>query len=139
MPNTPSPPGPLILLVEDNAEVRETMRLLLEDAHYSVALSDGVTAKGDAVRLQPDVILLDLYMPVTGETVYHQLDADPATHTIPVMLTSAVPDLGAIAARLGVGSYLRKPFTLKLLVKEIQSLVNARRAYLAEQSQGEKH
>jgi CheY-like chemotaxis protein len=135
----PNAPGPLILLVEDNHDVRETMRLLLEDSGYTVALSDGLTAKADAARLQPEVILLDLYMPgVDGETVFHRLAADPATQHIPVMLTSAVPELGAIAARLKVDSYLRKPFTLKLLIREVQSLVNARRAYLAEQNQGGK-
>ena len=130
--------GATILLVEDNAEIRDIMRQLLEHAQYTVVETDGPDAKAAALASTPDVILLDLYMPGVGdgETVYQQLDSDPRTRDIPVVLTSAVYNLGAVAKRLKVDSYLRKPYTLLMLMDKIDPLIEAHRAHIAEQRQG---
>lgn len=125
-----------ILLVEDNEEIRDIMRELLEHAHYTVVTTTGSGAKATARNLTPDVILLDLYMPgdTDGESVYRQLDADPATRDIPVVLTSAVDNLGTVAKRLNVDSYLMKPYTLLMLMDKIDPLIEAHRAHVADQA-----
>lgn len=124
---------PLILLVEDDIGIQQVMKAVLEGEHYRVAVSDGPAALEDASRLQPDVILLDLYMPrVDGEEVYRHLEAEPATKDIPVVLTSAVYNLGAVAKRLKAESYLLKPYTLQLLKDKIGPLIEAHRAHRTE-------
>lgn len=124
---------PLILLVEDDVVIREVMKDLLETEQYRVALADRDTALEQAKDLQPDVILLDLYMPrlTDGETVSHQLEEEPTTVDIPVMLTSAVDNLSMVAKRLH-RSFLMKPFTLQLLIHDINPLIAAHRAHRAE-------
>jgi CheY-like chemotaxis protein len=104
-------PVPLVLLVDDDIDYHETLAWLLAEEGYRVTSAfDGDEAlellAGD---LRPDVIILDMMMPVMdGATTLAAVRADPATAGIPVILSTASmvhdePVEGATAL-------LRKPF-----------------------------
>lgn len=103
----------LVAIVEDDAEFRNMLRELLEEEQYRVvALANGAealaTLRGD---LMPDVILLDVSMPVMdGFDFLRHRDEDPQLSTVPVVLvTNAKPHERPTA---GVSDVVRKPIDI---------------------------
>jgi diguanylate cyclase (GGDEF)-like protein len=105
--------APRVLLVDDSSSVRAVARIELEGAGYDVLeAADGAKAIAVAVASQPDVVLLDIEMPVMdGYETVKLLKADPCTTDIPVVfLTGRVgADDVVRGLRLGGHDYLRKP------------------------------
>jgi CheY-like chemotaxis protein len=100
----------LILLVEDEADLRELLRMLLVAEGYAVAVAaDGRAAlELLAQGLQPQVVLTDAMMPrLSGPTLIRQLRVQ--AQALPVILMSAAPELASLAAELQV-AWLAKPF-----------------------------
>jgi CheY-like chemotaxis protein len=102
-----------ILVADDNAAGRELMRTLLQLEDYVVyEARDGNEAVEMARRLRPDVVLMDVHMPVLGGIEATRLiRADPLTRSIPViaLTASATPDERRLAVRAGCVGYLFKP------------------------------
>jgi two-component system response regulator MprA len=113
----------LLLIVEDDADAREAIVLFLEAAGYSVvAAENGLTAI-ELLRggLRPDLIMLDLMMPVMNGSEFRAAQLqDPALRSIPILLLSAHPTLRARAAELGISAYLDKPFDIDDLLQRIK-------------------
>ncbi len=111
-----------ILIVDDDADIREALVDVLTDNGYSShAVPHGAAAlaalKGG---LRPCLILLDLMMPVMDGVTFrqHQL-ADPDLKELPVLVISAGTDVRAHAASLGAVESLRKPLDLDKLLEAI--------------------
>ncbi len=120
-------PAAQVLVIDDDADMRELVQIMLEDAGYTVTLApDGAAALAvlrQAVRL-PDLVLLDLRMPVMdGRAFRHAQLADPVWRTIPVIAFSADRDVHGVAAALGIEAVLPKPFTLAQLRATVQQYV----------------
>jgi len=119
----------LILIVEDEPDNREIMRTVVEDLLGQRALlaGDGETALSLVRELNPDIILMDLMMPVLdGYEAIKKLKADPQTAHIPVV---AVTALGRSTDRqraldIGADDYLSKPFDLDVLSKVLERLLS---------------
>lgn len=115
-----------VLVVEDNADIRETMDLLLQDAGYSVRQAiNGRDAVDQLLRgsCSPTVILLDMQMPImNGRQFMVELRKWPAFDSISVILCSANLDINALAAELGVSGYLTKPVDYHELIQMIGEL-----------------
>lgn len=119
---------PWILLVDDDAGIREALSMVLADEGYRVLVAeDGA----DALRLLraserlPAVILLDLMMPVMDGYQFRAAQlADATLAGIPVIVLTAGMMSGGVAA-LGARSCLRKPLDLDRLLHELQDLVGA--------------
>jgi CheY-like chemotaxis protein len=112
-----------ILVVEDDAQIRDTLRELLEaegyDAHGAEHGAHALELLGDG--LAPDIILLDLMMPVMNGSEFRAKQlADPALAAIPVIVVSAFP----IAGLHGPVLYLQKPIRLAQLLATIQSALH---------------
>ncbi len=109
-----------VLVVEDDAEIREILVELLEDHGYpAVAAANGLEAlrrlRDDG--LEPCVILLDLRMPVMdGATFWAETQRDPALAGIPVVVLSADRIAFDGAALSGVKQFLAKPVDLHRLL-----------------------
>jgi CheY-like chemotaxis protein len=119
-----SPPGP-ILVVDDNADVRDMLAHALEIAGYAVETArDGREALARMRREpQPRLVVLDLYMPVLdGFGVREEQLREPRLAAIPVLIYSGHHDVRQAARRMGVDGYFAKPFDLD----EILGLVDAR-------------
>jgi two-component system cell cycle response regulator len=106
-------PAPCILLADDSSTVRAIARMELDTAGYTVVeAADGEQALALAIERQPDVILLDIEMPVMDgyETVV-ALKADLRTADIPVVFLTGRTDAADVvrALKLGGHDYVRKP------------------------------
>jgi two-component system response regulator CpxR len=114
-----------ILVVDDNREARDCLRKLLEGAGHTVTCvvngQEALRWLGKAER--PDVILMDLWMPVVDGWKFRQrLWQNPELEQIPVVLISGEGDLAQIAASLDVDAYFRKPVDPKALLQAIGAL-----------------
>ncbi len=106
--------GDRILLVEDSATQAQRTRMVLEAAGFIVQVCDqGAVALAAAADQQPDLVLLDLYLPdMSGRTVAQRLKADRTLSGIPIIfLTGVYRDVADIVTGLeeGADDYLRKP------------------------------
>lgn len=112
-----------VLLVDDDADARVLLAMLLELDGYTVhTSSDGLEAM-DALRggLRPCVVLLDLMMPnLDGSGVVRQMRGDPALAGLPVLLVSGVADLDRTALDLGVAGTLTKPVDADVLLAAVR-------------------
>jgi CheY-like chemotaxis protein len=115
-----------VLVVDDSAEHRDFYAMLLGDTMTVTTAADGHAGISIAKDQLPDVVLLDVMMPVLdGWHVCEQLKADPATSVIPiVMLTSLdAADVPARAHQAGALAVLMKPCPLERLTLTIESAV----------------
>jgi two-component system, cell cycle response regulator DivK len=115
--------GKRILIVEDKATSRELLRNILEPRGYEIIEAvDGLDGLTKAFEHQPNLILLDLYMPqLSGMELLARLRADPRFLSTPVVALTASAMQGdrekALAA--GFNGYLTKPVSLETLRAEI--------------------
>jgi CheY-like chemotaxis protein len=116
-----------ILVADDEWEVRELVRTILEWEDYAVVeAKDGEDALAQARAGQPDLILLDVRMPkMNGLDVLEHLQADPALASIPVVMLSVLtnyPQVGT-ALRNGAVAYLPKPFEIPDLARMVKRVL----------------
>jgi CheY-like chemotaxis protein len=101
-----------ILIVEDNEDNLDLMVQLLEDCYALQIAADGIQAVESVRRDQPDLILMDMALPLlNGWDVTRQIKSDPATQNIPVIGVSshAMPEDEERARLAGCDEYLTKP------------------------------
>lgn len=117
-----------VLVAEDMAGSRELIRTVLEDCGYEVVeSSDGREAVDQAERSMPDLVLLDLHMPILdGYAVLHRLRLDARFASVPFVALTANAMQGererALAA--GFSVYVTKPVDLVLLRAQLADLLN---------------
>ncbi|WP_206607061.1 MULTISPECIES: response regulator [Sandaracinus] len=115
----------VVLYVEDDTDVRDVMASMLEREHYVVRTAGDGREALEMLRggLQPDVILLDLMMPVMDGWEFRAAQLrDPKLAAIPTVLVSAVRPLAGPARSLGAAGYLEKPFRRDDLLRAVGSL-----------------
>jgi two-component system, chemotaxis family, chemotaxis protein CheY len=117
-------------VVDDNADLRRLLALLIETLEVDVATAeDGLAALGAVERRRPDLILLDMKMPVMdGWTFVQELDRRAIPRPRIVVLTAAA-DPGDRAAEVGAEAWLPKPFDPDGLLELVEHLT--RRPVLA--------
>lgn len=112
-----------ILIVDDDPKALLLMEALLKPHGYDVVLvNHSRLAIQTARKVQPDLILLDIMMPVDdGYTILNKLKKGMARSNIPVLMVSAVADEGhkAIAGIDGASAYITKPIDKKVLLETI--------------------
>ncbi len=139
-PDPPAPsrsrrPRPItsgsLLIVDDNAENRDILTLLLERQGYTVASAiNGQQALSMAEQEPFDLILLDMVMPdMDGYAVLQHLKSSETLRTIPVIVVSALDDLDRTVhcIELGAEDYLGKPFDPVLLHARIEASLEKKR------------
>jgi len=118
--------GKKILIVDDNAEIRTMLRLLLSDIFDVSEAENGAEAIQVAAGSQPDVIISDMIMPVMNGLEFCQtIKNDPNTSHIPViLLTSQTNENSQLSGyEAGADSYLMKPVRQDLLFQVVYNLV----------------
>ncbi|MET0283670.1 MAG: response regulator [Polyangiales bacterium] len=111
-----------ILLVEDDADIRESIKDVLEDEGYVVAEAGNGVEALDRLRTDalPDLILLDLMMPVMNGLQFHQeLVKDAAWRAIPIVVLSADADARNKAAAMKALDVIEKPVELERLFQTV--------------------
>jgi len=119
------PRSPKILVVDSELPVAQTFRLQLEKANYDVLIATKATkALQIAEHEKPDLILLDATMPeVDGFEILQQLRQNPATQSIPVVITSSIPERDTALA-LGASDCLVKPVRESQLVTSVRRVLS---------------
>ncbi len=103
-----------VLLADDEEDIKAVVQLFLESKGYEVITAfDGLSAIDMAQAEKPDLILLDVMMPVVnGYEVCTRLKADEATRDIPIVMLSAMAQSESVDKGLSAGAvdYIVKPF-----------------------------
>ncbi|GGX60310.1 hypothetical protein GCM10010358_13580 [Streptomyces minutiscleroticus] len=119
---------PLVLIVDDNADMRRHLAQVCA-AHWDVALAvDGAEALRAMRRRRPDVVVTDVMMPaVDGLELVTAIRADSALSSVPVVMLSARAGVEAAGTGLGAGAddYLPKPFSSADLVNRVSARLTA--------------
>jgi CheY-like chemotaxis protein len=131
MVSTPrtSPRQPRILVVDDDANIRELLTQEFTEAGYQVTVAVNGRDAIAAVRLErPDLVVLDVMMPeMNGFDVAAVLKNDPQTLDIPIVILSIVQDRDR-GFRLGVDRYLTKPIDTDVLFREVGTLIEQKKS-----------
>ena len=118
-----------ILLVDDEPNVREMLRQMLEMGGFDVIeAEDGLDALDKLEDIVPDVMILDVMMPhLDGVSVCKQLRADAEFVSLPIIMLSGKTQQKAVQEGLAAGAnrYLRKPITVEELIQNVRELLPA--------------
>ncbi|MEW6268168.1 MAG: response regulator [Thermodesulfobacteriota bacterium] len=114
-----------VLVVDDNRDVREALRMMLESEGLDVeTAADGEQALRRMRESPPAVVLLDLNMPHLDAYGFREEQRrDPALMKIPVVLYSGASDVGEAAAALGIEAWFAKPFDLDRILTLLERFV----------------
>ena len=120
---------PLVLVVDDEATIRDVVRRYLEaDGLQVMEAPDGDTALAMVVEHRPDVVVLDVMMPGTdGIDVLRRIRADGDTYVI--MLTARAEEVDrVIGLSVGADDYVTKPFNPRELLARVKAVLRRSRA-----------
>ncbi len=127
--NTENADRPIVLLVEDQDDIRIYIRHLFSDTYQVIEAADGAAGWEKASRLLPDIVIADVAMPIMdGFALTHRLKSDPRTSHIPVIILTAkdTVDNQLTGLETGADDYLTKPFHPILLQARVSNLLALR-------------
>jgi CheY-like chemotaxis protein len=113
-----------VLVVDDDDGIREFVGMTLSDEGYEVLTAgDGYEALECILAARPDLILLDIRMPIMGGAEFMQAYRNTPEPRAPVIVLTAARNAGDSAARIEADAYLPKPFELEELLELVQRFV----------------
>ena len=120
-------PKTTILVVEDEADIRELIQLTLERESYTVLTAEtGAEACRLAADSLPDLVILDLMLPdMQGLEVCRTLRKQPRTSRVPIIMATARGEEAdvVLGLELGADDYIRKPFSLRELTSRVRAVL----------------
>jgi putative addiction module CopG family antidote len=140
-PSTPLPSSARILLADDNADMRDYLKHLLQPYYEVEAVTDGVAALAAARREIPDLVLSDIMMPeIDGLQLLRELRSESSTCEVPIILLSARAgeESRVEGLEMGADDYLIKPFSARELLARVRTnleLSRLRKDALAQQAE----
>jgi two-component system, OmpR family, phosphate regulon response regulator PhoB len=120
---------PRVLVVDDEAALRELIVVTLGDAFRCDEASDGEAALTQLRRSPPDIVFLDVMLPgLGGIDVLREIRTDPALRTVGVVVVSAwqAEEDIALAFESGADGFLPKPFRVEDVLSIAEELVGRR-------------
>jgi DNA-binding response OmpR family regulator len=119
--------GKRVLIADDEPNIVASLEFLMEQAGFEVKVAaNGQEALELAASFRPDLVLLDVMMPVkNGYEVCQSLKSDPATRAVKVVMLSAKGRDVEVAKglELGADAYVTKPFSTRELVAQIRDML----------------
>jgi two-component system phosphate regulon response regulator PhoB len=138
-PAASTPSRKKVLIVDDEKDIVDLVAYNLgRNGYDTITAGNGNEALESAFKNAPDLIILDLMVPgIDGTEVARRLKADPRTNKIPiVMLTAKSEETDVVVGlTLGADDYVTKPFSMKVLLARVGSVL--RRAEAAPSAAGE--
>lgn len=134
---------PNILVVDDELGIRDLLSEILNDEGHSVETAENAAqARAARLRAQPDLVLLDIWMPDTDGVTLLKEWSIAGLLTMPVVMMSghATIDTAVEATRIGAHAFLEKPITMQKLLKTVENgllrqSAAEKRAQVASQSE----
>lgn len=120
---------PTVLVIDDNTDIRQYERTLLQDEYIVLEAADGKEGLSVAIKEVPDLVICDVMMPVMdGLELTERLKTNTATSHIPVIMLTAknLEEHRAEGYEHGADSYITKPFHSKVLLARIENLLRQR-------------
>ena len=118
-----------ILIVEDNREINDYLKSLLEPLYCVETAFDGLEGYNKTLERRPDLIISDVMMPkVDGFELCRRIKENKETSTLPIILLTAknAGKFKLLGAQSGADEYISKPFDPSYLVQKIRSLLDNR-------------
>jgi two-component system alkaline phosphatase synthesis response regulator PhoP len=116
-----------ILVVDDNAQNLELLQAYLEDIDCrTIPAKDGIEALEIMKKSVPDLVLLDVMMPrMSGFEVCRRIKNNPATAAVPVIMVTALNELGDIERAIdsGTDDFLSKPINKLELITRVKTML----------------
>ena len=119
-----------VLLVEDNEDLRTTIKIELEKKYEVLDAPNGKEAILITLAKNPDLIITDVMMPVMGGKEFCKIiKTNFQTSHIPIIMISALGDIDdkIEGIEIGADAYLEKPFNMKILNVMVQNLITSRK------------
>lgn len=114
-----------VLVCDDDDAILDVATMLLEDAGFQVvAQINSNKVISQAIEEKPDVMLIDIWMPLPGNELTKQIKKTPELAHIPVILFSAAIDGKIVAKEAGADYFIEKPFDVLNLATIINSVLN---------------
>jgi len=120
---------PLILIIEDNSDVRFYVKNLLTDEYAVLEAADGQSGLNKAIKYVPELVISDIMMSgMNGYELCQQLKENLSTSHIPIMLLTAcgLDEQRAAGFESGADAYIQKPFNDSLLMIRVRKLIENR-------------
>ncbi len=120
---------PLLLIVDDNIDMRTMLNVELKSDYKIIEAIDGITAMEKVHSKTPDLIITDVMMPnMDGIELCKHLKSDIESSHIPIIILTAKSEMEdrIVGIDLGVEAYITKPFNMSLLRSQIKSLLEQR-------------
>ncbi len=120
---------PVVLLVEDNSDLRTQLRESLENHYRIIEAVDGLAGERKAQKMIPDLIITDIMMPkMDGRELSKRIRSNELTSHIPIIMLTALDTLDDKISGLqtGVDDYISKPFQMAELKARISNLIRQR-------------
>ena len=116
-----------ILVADDEPHILRSLKLVLEEAGYSVVTAtDGEEAFHKTREEKPDLLILDIKMhTMNGYEVYHRLQTDPLQRDIPVMILTALGQADRKSEKVGAHIFdvITKPFSPYSIVDKVKEIL----------------
>ncbi|QWV91703.1 PAS domain-containing protein [Geomonas oryzisoli] len=126
----PSPSAPLVLVVEDNPDMNDFIRSILQEQYRVSSASNGVEGLEKALSSRPDLVVTDYMMPkMTGEDLVKEIRRHPDFDEMPILLLTAKVDekLRVHLLQSGVQDALDKPFEAEEFLARVTGLIARKR------------
>lgn len=120
---------PSVLLVDDDGMLREMLGLILLGEHYRVIgdAANGREAVAQFIKLQPDLVLLDIHMPeMDGLHALEAIRRIKPDAMVMMMSAEATMDKVAEAIKLGAAGFVVKPFNAASVLDRVESCLKSR-------------
>lgn len=134
-------PRSKVLIVDDNVQNLELIEAYLEelDGVTTISATDGEGCLKKVESDRPDLILLDIMMPrMSGYEVCQRLKSDPTTRDIPIVMVTALHEMGDIerGVEVGTNDFISKPVNRADLLARVKALLCVRRAGSGDSADG---
>lgn len=131
--NEPPLPPSKVLVVDDNPQNLELLEAYMEELEgvTTISATNGEDCLRKVTEQRPDLILLDIMMPrLSGFEVCKQLKSDPETKDIPIIMVTALHEMGDIerGVEVGTNDFITKPVNRIDLLTRVKSLLRIKHA-----------